>query len=310
MSRIRWRTVCSRPMRIGTYSIAARDPATGEMGVAVQSHWFSVGSVVSWARAGTGAVATQSVAEVAYGPRVLDRLAAGEDATSALRAELDADASARVRQVAVVDVHGRVAVHTGEDCIVHAGHESGEQFSCQANMMARETVPAAMAAAFRGAEGPLADRLMAALRAAEGEGGDIRGRQSAAMVVVPGAGDPWATRVDLRVEDHPNPLDELERVLGLQRAYEMAGEADELLGAGDAEAAGRLYIEAAELAPDSDELLYWAGLSIAHVGDLDAGVEMVRRAAEANPDWLVLLDRLTPEFAPAGDAVRTALGRA
>src|SRR5215218_2243153 len=292
MSRIRRRTICSRSMRKGTYSIVARDPATGQLGVAVQSHWFSVGSVVSWARAGTGAVATQSVAEVAYGPRTLDRLAAGEDATSALRAELDADASARVRQVAVVDTHGRVAVHTGEDCIQYAGHETGEQFSCQANMMARETVPAAMAAAYGETDGPLPDRLLAALRAAEREGGDIRGRQSAAMLVVPSEGDPWATRVDLRVEDHPDPLDELGRVLGLQRAYEMAGEADEVLGAGDAEAASRLYIGAAELAPQSDELLFWAGLSIAHIGDLHTGTEMVKRAADVNPDWLVLLDRL------------------
>src|SRR3954452_1014194 len=166
IARTRCRTVCSRSMRKGTYSIVARDPATGDLGVAVQSHWFSVGSVVAWARTGTGAVATQSVAEIAYGPRVLDRLAAGEDATSALRAELDADASARVRQVAVVDAHGRVAVHTGEDCIPHAGHEPGDQFSCQANMMAHETVPAAMAAAYREADGPLADRLLAALLAA------------------------------------------------------------------------------------------------------------------------------------------------
>ena len=278
------------------------------MGVAVQSHWFSVGSVVSWARAGTGAVATQSVAEVAYGPRVLDRLAAGEDATSALRAELDADASARVRQVAVVDAHGRVAVHTGEDCIAHAGHENGEQFSCQANMMARETVPAAMAAAFRESpQSALPERLMMALRAAEGEGGDIRGRQSAAMVVVPAVGDPWATRVDLRVEDHPDPLGELERILGLQRAYELAGQADEVLGAGDADTASRLYVRASELAPDSDELLFWAGLSIAHIGDLQTGTEMVERAAEVNPDWLVLLDRLSPEFAPSGEAVRGRL---
>jgi uncharacterized Ntn-hydrolase superfamily protein len=296
-------------MRKGTYSIVARDPATGEMGVAVQSHWFSVGSVVSWARAGTGAVATQSVAEVAYGPRTLDRLAAGEDATSPLRAELDADASARVRQVAVVDAAGRIAVHTGEDCIPFAGHETGEQLSCQANMMKRETVPAAMAAAYREASGPLSERLMAALQAAEREGGDVRGRQSAAMVVVPGEGDVWATRVDLRVEDHPDPVGELGRVLGLQRAYEMAGEADELIGAGQADEAGRLYIRAAELAPQSDELLFWAGLSIAHIGDRSSGVEMVRRAAEANPDWLVLLDRLSPEFAPAGDAVRAELRR-
>jgi uncharacterized Ntn-hydrolase superfamily protein len=285
----------------------ARDAESGELGVAVQSHWFSVGSVVSWARAGVGAVATQSVAEIAYGPRTLDRLAAGEDAQSALRAGLDADPSARVRQVAVVDRHGRVAAHTGEDCIPYAGHVGGPGFCCQANMMARETVPAAMAAAYEAAVGPFGDRLMAALEAAEAEGGDVRGRQSAAMLIVPPEGDVWASRVQIRVDDHPDPLGELRRLLVLQRAYELAGEADELMGAGRAEEAGDLSRQAAELAPHSDELLFWAGLSIAQAGDVPAGAAVVGRAAETNPSWLVLLDRLSPEFAPAGEAVRQAL---
>ena len=293
-------------MRKGTYSIVARDPATGELGVAVQSHWFSVGAVVSWARAGVGAVATQSVAEVAYGPRALERLAAGQGARQALDELLAADAAARYRQVAVVDAGGTVAVHTGADCIPHAGHVHGGHFSCQANMMEREGVPEAMAAAFEAAGGDLPDRLMAALRGAEGAGGDLRGKQSAALRVVPAEGDPWAWKVDLRVEDHADPLGELERLLGLQRAYDAAGEADELLGQGRAEEAGALYRRASELAPESDELLFWAGLSIA-LSDLDAGADAVRRAAEANPNWLVLLDRLSPEFAPAGDAVRAAL---
>src|SRR4051794_27029912 len=152
---MRSRTLCSRSVRKGTYSIVARDPGSGDLGVAVQSHWFSVGSVVSWARAGVGAVATQSVAEIAYGPRCLDRLAGGESAPDALHAELVADASADVRQVAVVDAHGEVAVHTGSHCIPYASHVAGGQFSCQANMMAGETVPQAMADAYRAAEGPL-----------------------------------------------------------------------------------------------------------------------------------------------------------
>lgn len=295
-------------MRTGTYSIVARDAQTGDLGVAVHSHWFSVGSVVAWARAGVGAVATQSVAEPAYGPRTLDRLAAGEDAPAALRAQLDVDPLARVRQVAAVDARGRAAVHTGPDCIPHAGHADGDGFSCQANMMAQPTVPAAMADAFRGASGPLPDRLMAALRAAEAEGGDVRGRQSASMLVVPAQGEPWQTLVDLRVEDHPDAVEELGRVLGLQRAYDLAEEADQLLGAGEARAAGELYKRAAELAPQSDELLFWAGLALA-LEDVGAGAEVVRRAAEVNPNWLVLLDRLSDEFAPAGAAVREALGR-
>jgi len=297
-------------MRHGTYSIVALDPATGELGVAVQSHWFSVGSLCAWARPGVGAVATQSVVEPAHGPNALDRLAAGADAAGALAQLLAADPLAAVRQVGVVDARGGVAVHTGPDCIPHAGDEAGVHWTCQANMMAAATVPAAMSAAFAGAEGEdLADRLMVALEAAEGEGGDIRGRQSAALLVVPAEGEAWRARMDLRVEDHPEPLTELWRLLALQRAYELAGEADELMAAGRAAEAGELYRRAAELAPASDELLFWAGLAVAHSGDVEAGAAAVRRAAQLRPDWLILLDRLSPEFAPAGAAVRRALGR-
>jgi uncharacterized Ntn-hydrolase superfamily protein len=295
-------------LRKGTYSIVARDPASGDLGVAVQSHWFSVGSVVTWGRPGVGTVATQSVAEPAYGPRTLERLASGEAPEAALQAQLDADELARVRQVATVDAQGRVAVHTGSDCIPHAAHVAGDGFSCQANMMARPGVPEAMAEAFTSAEGDLAARMLAACRGAEAAGGDVRGRQSAAMLVV-GAEPGLVPKLELRIEDHGDPIDELERLLGLQRAYALAGDADELLGAGDAEAAGRLYKRASELAPDSDELLFWAGLSMAAVGDLDGGVTAIRQAAAVHPGWLDLLDRLTDEFAPAGAQVRAALGR-
>lgn len=291
----------------GTYSIVALDPDTGELGAAVQSHWFSVGSLCTWARPGVGAVATQSVVEPAHGPRVLERLAAGEGAAAALGAELSTDRLAAVRQVGVVDAHGRVAVHTGTDCIPEAGHATGPQWSCQANMMASATVPDAMSAAFGRASGDLAERLVAALGGAEAEGGDVRGRQSAALLVVPQAGDPWQARIDLRVEDHADPVGELRRLLVLQRAYELAGQADELMAAGDAAAAAARYVRASELAPESDELLFWAGLAIAHEGDVAAGADAVRRAAAVHPGWLVLLDRLTPDFAPAGAAVRAAL---
>ena len=175
-------------------------------------------------------------------------------------------------------------------------------------MMARETVPQAMSEAFGRATGSLSERLLAALDAAEGEGGDVRGRQSAAMVVVPAEGEPWRRTIDLRVEDHAAPIDELRRLLALQRAYELAGAGDELLAAGRADEAGLRYREAAELAPGSDELLFWSGLAIAQAGDLEGGVASVRRAVEQNPNWLVLLGRLSPQFAPAGAAVREALG--
>jgi len=296
-------------MRHGTYSIVALDPETGELGAAVQSHWFSVGSLCTWARPGVGAVATQSVVEPAHGPNALDLIAAGASAEEALGALLDADPLRTVRQLGIVDARGGVAVSTGPDCIAHAGDVTGATWSCQANMMERDTVPAAMSAAFEAADGDLAARLLAALQAAQGEGGDVRGRQSAALLVVPPEGEAWRARVDLRVEDHREPLAELERLLGLWRAYELAGAADELMAADRADEAGALYRRAAELAPDSDELLFWAGLSVAHAGEIDEGAAAVRRAAEVQPNWLVLLDRLSPDFAPAGAAVRAALGR-
>jgi len=296
-------------MRHGTYSIVARDPETGELGAAVQSHWFSVGSLCIWARPGVGAAATQSVVEPAHGANALDRMAAGDDAAAALAAVLEPDPLAAVRQVGVVDARGGVAVHTGTDCIPCAGDATGGHWTCQANMMERDTVPAAMSAAFASARGPLADRLMAALDAAEAEGGDVRGRQSAALLVVPPEGEAWRAQVDLRVEDHGDPLGELRRLLALQRAYDLAGEGDELLAAGRVDEAGNRYRRAQELAPESDELLFWAGLATAQTGDVDAGVDAVRRAAEVHAGWLTLLDRLSPDFAPAGEAVRRALGR-
>ena len=295
-------------MRHGTYSIVAYDRATGEHGAAVHSHWFSVGSLCIWARPGIGAVATQSVVEPAHGPHGLDRLAQGAAATDALATLLGADALAAVRQVAIVDAAGRVAVHTGADCIPCAGHAVGEHISAQANMMARGTVPAAMVAGFEAAEGDLADRLIAALLAAEDEGGDLRGRQSAALVVVPAVGEPWQGRFDLRVEDHTDPVLELRRLLRLARAYELAGQADELMASDCAREAGPLYERAAELAPESHELLFWAGLAQAHAGDLERGMVAVRRAIEIHPGWRTLLDRLSPDFAPAGERVRRELG--
>jgi uncharacterized Ntn-hydrolase superfamily protein len=297
----------ARVHRRGTYSIVARDPSSGELGVAVQSHWFSVGSVVSWARPGVGAVATQSVAEVAHGPNALDALASGMDAPAAIAAVLAADPQASYRQLGVVDAAGRAAAHTGEGCIPCAGQVVGEAFACQANMMAGDTVPDAMARAYREADGDLAARMLAALLAAEGEGGDVRGRQSAALLVVPADGEPWRARLDIRVEDHAEPLEELQRLVRLARAYEMAGEADELAAEGAHERATQLYVAAAELAPEADELTFWAGLGVAGQ-DLDRGVALVRRAAAVKPSWLTLLDRLPDDLAPTAAAVRDALG--
>jgi uncharacterized Ntn-hydrolase superfamily protein len=294
-------------MRRGTYSIVARDPATGEMGVAVQSHWFSVGSVVAWARPGVGAVATQSVAEIAHGPGSLDRLSEGLGAAGAIAAVLAPDEQAAYRQLGVVDARGGVAAHTGGGCIPFAGDVQGEGFTCQANMMGSEGVPQAMHSAYVAAGGDLAERMLAALDGAEAAGGDVRGRQSAALMVVPATGERWRTRFDVRVEDHGDPLGELRRLVRFARAYEMAGEADELVAEGEHERATELYMAAAELAPEADELMFWAGVGVA-MADMDRGLELVRAAAAVKPEWLTLLGRVPSELAPTAAAIREALG--
>ena len=294
-------------MRRGTYSIVAHDPAGGELGVAVQSHWFGVGPIVPWARPGVGAVATQSIVEPAYGPRLLDRLARGETARGALQAELAADPQAHYRQVAVVDARGRTATHTGERCIAFAGDARGEGFSAQANMMASPEVWPAMAHAFDAASGPLARRLLAALHAAEAHGGDVRGRQSAALLVVPAVGEPWRTTVDLRVDDAAEPLAELDRLLDLHDAYGLATAGDDLTGQGLHDEAGDAYAAASALAPGNHELLFWAGLAAAQAGDMPLALERVRGAIALRPAWRDLLARLEPDVAPSAAAVRAAL---
>jgi uncharacterized Ntn-hydrolase superfamily protein len=253
-------------------------------------------------------VATQSIAEPAYGPRLLERLRGGQAPGQALEELLAADEQARVRQVAVIDGRGAAAVHTGEGCIPFAGHVVGEEFSAQANMMASEEVWPAMADAFQAATGTLARRLLAALDAAEAAGGDVRGRQSAALVVVPADGEPWQRIVELRVEDHHDPLGELRRLLDLADAYALASEADDLMAEGRHDEAAERGREALQLAPASDELIFWGGLGMAQAGDLDGALELVRSAIVMHPGWSDLLARLDPEIAPAAPSVRDALG--
>ena len=294
-------------VRRGTYSIVARDPATGELGAAVQSHWFGVGAIVPGVRPGIGAVVTQSIIEPAYGPGALERMAAGAGASDALIALLADDPHQRFRQVAAVDAGGAVGVHTGEGCIAFAGHETGAAFTSQANMMAAPTVWGAMATAFTAADDTLARRMLAALEAAEREGGDVRGRQSAALVVAPGEGEPWQRTVDLRVDDHPDPVAELGRLLRLAEAYDLATCGDDLVAAGRHDEAGDCYARAAKLAPTNHELLFWAGLAAAHAGDMATALTRVRRAIELEPGWRDLLGRLESEIAPGAAAVRAAL---
>jgi uncharacterized Ntn-hydrolase superfamily protein len=269
-----------------TYSIVARDAETGRLGVAVQSHWFSVGSVVSWAEAGVGAIATQSFAERSYGPLGLELMRRGRSAPEALETLVRADADRAVRQVAFVDAQGRVGVHTGDGCIREFGHETGDGFSVQANMMERDTVWGAMATAYRTAVGDLPARLLAALAAAQGEGGDIRGMQSAALLVVEAepTGTEWDDRViDLRVEDHARPVDELARVLRLWRAYGHAERAEELELVPDLEGAMR------------ERLAFWAAVAMAGAGQLDDARRTIAVAHAAGPGWAELLRRVVAD---------------
>lgn len=287
-----------------TYSIVARDPKSGEFGVAVQSHFFQVGPVVPWARAGVGAVTTQADADTRYGPLGLDLMAAGYPAGRALAAALAADPKPETRQVAMVDGDSQVAVHTGAKCIREAGHHVGAGYSVQANMMDKATVWRAMADAFEGTAGSLAERMMAALEAAEVEGGDIRGRQSAAMLVVDGKLHPgwWDGRlIDLRVEDHPEPLVELRRLLGVKWTYEAVGAAQAAVHGGDPQAA-TLTAKALERAQDNTELRFWLALDMAAQGGLETAVPILREVITQDERWLELLRRL-----PHADLIKPEL---
>jgi uncharacterized Ntn-hydrolase superfamily protein len=286
-----------------TYSIVARDPRTGEFGVAVQSHWFSVGPIVPWAEPGVGAVATQSNVEISYGPKGLELLRGGATAQDALARLVADDPGSAGRQVAIVDARGDIAVHTGAQCIPYAGHATGDGVSCQANIMVSERVWPAMLDAYRGADGSLTNRLLAALDAAESVGGDARGRQSAAILVVPASGAPWDNLVSLRVEDHPQPLPELRRLVRLNEAYTLADRADDLVNERRHDEAAVLFQRASELAPDNHELLFWAGLGAVQAGDVETGLERVRAAIELQPNWRELLERLPAAVAPSAAVV-------
>ena len=282
------------PHAQATYSIVARDPETGEVGAAVQSHWFQVHPVI-WVEPGIGAVATQSLADFTYGPAGLELLRLGRGADAALRGLIATDDAADVRQVAILDFDGDIAVHTGASCIAEAGHSVGEDYSVQANLMARDTVPAAMAHAFETATGDLADRMIAALEAAQAEGGDIRGQQSAALLVAApsGTGKPWADfPIDLRVDDHPAPVAELRRLLDLSRAYESMNEGDLAIERKDFAAAELAYGDAARRAPGNPEVLFWYGISLANAGRVDDAVARLREVYAIDDAWKDLPARL------------------
>jgi uncharacterized Ntn-hydrolase superfamily protein len=288
---------------VATYSIVARDADTGEMGVAVQSHWFSVGSVVPWAEAGVGAVATQSMVEVSYGPLGLELMRGGRTAIQALAALTSTDEGEALRQVAMIDANGNVSTHTGGRCIAEAGHQNGTAsdgsvFSCQANLMARKTVPGAMAQAFENAPAgtPLAERMMLALHAAQNDAGDIRGKQSCAILVVRAhsTGVPWKDRlVDLRVEDAPDPLAEMDRLLKLQRAYDHMNAGDVAMELGDIQGALKEYSAARQLAPGNAEMGFWTAVSLINAGQIKQAEPILRECyKDTKGDWRETLRRL------------------
>jgi uncharacterized Ntn-hydrolase superfamily protein len=288
-----------------TFSIVARDAETGQLGVAVQSHWFSVGLLVCWAEPGTGVVATQAIAEVNYGPLGLELMRYGRSPSEALSILLSGDEMSMVRQVAMVNAKGEVAVHTGSRCIAYAGHEIGDGFSVQANTMANDRVVPAMALAYRECKGDLAERLMVSLEAAQAAGGDLRGQQSAALLIVSNQRSkyPWReTIMELRIEDHPEPLARLRSLLQVQRAYNLMNKGDQQLAARNIVGALESYGSASELAPDISELPFWHAVTLADIGRVEEALPLFEQVFKENENFEELVQRLPPAGLLRNDA--------
>ncbi|MEE4176307.1 MAG: DUF1028 domain-containing protein [Bacteroides sp.] len=279
-----------------TYSIVARDPVTGEMAIGVQSHWFSVGTVVSWGKSGVGVVATQSFVNPALGPDGLALMEEGLDAQTALERLISEDEGRDFRQVAFLDATGNVDAYTGAKCIAWAGHYVGENYSVQANMMLNDLVIPAMRLAFESnAHLPLAERVIETMKAAEAAGGDIRGRQSAALLVVSGttASHPSSDKlIDLRVDDHPLPLEELERLLRVHRAYTHMNNGDLAMEAGDMQKAMEEYGAAEQMFPDNLEMKYWKAIGLANSGSINEALPILKAIFQIDGNWKELTRRL------------------
>ena len=278
-----------------TYSIVAFDPETGQMGVAVQSHWFSVGSIVSWGEAGVGVVATQSFVNPDFGPDGLAMMKQGINPQKALDSLIKSDEGRKFRQVALLNAKGETAAYTGSDCIAEAHHLQGKHYSVQANMMLTDKVCPAMANAFETTKGTLAERMVAAIEAAENAGGDIRGRQSAALLVVSGqpTDKPWRDRVvDLRIEDHAQPVQELKRLLQVHTAYQHMNAGDLHIEKGNIDAALVDYSAAQQLFPDNEEMSYWTAVSMANAGRTEEAMQLFRKVFAKNPNYQILTSRI------------------
>src|SRR5579885_298015 len=281
-----------------TYSIVARDSRTGQMGVAVQSHAFAVGSIVPWAEAGVGVVATQSFANLDYGPEGLALMRQGRSASEALERLLKEDEEREIRQVAMLDGRGNVAVHTGSRCVSAAGHLVGEQFSVQANMMVDDSIWPAMKQAYEtatAAEKDLADCLLSALEAPQAAGGDIRGQQAAALLIVAGErpSKTWHGRLfDLRVDDHPRPVEELRRLVSMRRAWLLFEQSNELANARRFDEALSLLERAFELEPEITEIAFRASEILFMAGELQEALAMLRQVFAREPHWAEMIPRL------------------
>lgn len=288
----------SKEPLVHTFSIVARDSITGEMAVGVQSHWFSVGTAVSWGEAGVGVVATQSFVDKSYGPKALALIKQGFTAQQALDSLKKADPGVDVRQVAIVDAKGNVATHTGAKCIQYATHITGANFSVQSNMMLTSEVSNAMAAAFRSSAGkPLAERVLLALDAAQKAGGDIRGMQSAALLVVPGVpnNQPWNDKlVDLRVDDNPQPLKELRRLYNIHVAYEHMNNGDLAVEKNNMELAMKEYNAAMKMFPENLEMQYWTAVALANTKQVDRSLPLFKKLFAKDKNWKELTKRLPP----------------
>lgn len=292
-----------------TFSIVARDPATGDLGVAVQSHWFGVGAIVAWAEPGVGAVATQSFAEPAYGVKGLALMRSGVAPADAIAQLIAADPGAATRQLGFVDATGRAAAHTGARCMGIAHHHIGDGFTVQANIMANDRVVPAIVKAFETTRGDLAERMLAALDAGQAAGGDLRGCQSAAIRIVSGARETpaWVTKIDLRVEDHAAPLAELRRLVTLARAYDHMNQGDAAIGAGDIAGAVQHYRAAAALSPGNAEMTFWHAVALAGAGQVEQARPLFEQAYRDDPRWRELTRRLPAAgLLPAGVAGQVA----
>ena len=279
-----------------TFSIVARDSITGEMAVGVQSHWFSVGALVPWGKSGVGVVATQSFVNPAYGPKGLELMEKGKSSTVALKDLVSKDEGKEFRQVAFLDASGRAAAFTGEKCVESAMHHVGDNFSVQANMMLNDDVIPAMKKAFaENSKLPLAERVVEALKAAQDAGGDIRGKQSAALIVVgPNkVENSWEDKkIDLRVDDHPDPLVELERLLKVARAYEFMNKGDLAMEAGDVNDALLQYGKAENLFPENLEMKFWKAVALANSKRINEAIPVFKSIFAEDENWRKMTLRL------------------